>query len=74
MPDRPTHRSLSRAVCAGMRGKILAGRYAAGAKAGPAASLPGTAGLDRRWPGSFDVDQEPRDGPAGHRGLMDAVS
>jgi DNA-binding GntR family transcriptional regulator len=38
-----------------------------------AASLRDTAELYRRWSGSFDVNQEPRDVPAEHRGLMDAV-
>jgi DNA-binding GntR family transcriptional regulator len=35
MPDRATHRSLSRAVYAGIRADILAGRYAPGAKLSP---------------------------------------
>ena len=38
-----------------------------------AASLRETAELYRRWSGSFDVHQEPRDVPAEHRGLMDAA-
>jgi DNA-binding GntR family transcriptional regulator len=35
MPDRATHRSLSRAVYAGIRADILAGRHAPGAKLSP---------------------------------------
>ena len=35
MPDRATHRSLSRAVYASIRADILAGRYAPGAKLSP---------------------------------------
>ncbi|HEY2279736.1 MAG TPA: GntR family transcriptional regulator [Streptosporangiaceae bacterium] len=35
MPDRATHRSLSRAVYAGIRADILAGRFAPGAKLSP---------------------------------------
>jgi DNA-binding GntR family transcriptional regulator len=38
-----------------------------------AASLRDTAELYRRWSGSFDVHQEPRDVPAEHRGLMQAT-
>jgi len=38
-----------------------------------AASLRDTAELFRRWSGSFDVNQEPRDVPAEHRGLMEAT-
>ena len=38
-----------------------------------AASLRETAELYRRWSGSFDVNQEPRDVPAEHRGLMEAA-
>ena len=38
-----------------------------------AASLRDTAELYRRWSGSFDVHQEPRDVPAEHRGLMEAT-
>src|SRR6201995_1171222 len=37
MPDRATHRSLSRAVYAGIRADILAGRYRPGGKRGPRA-------------------------------------
>ena len=37
MPDRATHRSLSRAVYAGLRADILTGRYAPGAKLSPRA-------------------------------------
>jgi DNA-binding GntR family transcriptional regulator len=38
-----------------------------------AASLRETAELYRRWSGSFGVNQEPRDVPAEHRGLMEAA-
>jgi DNA-binding GntR family transcriptional regulator len=38
-----------------------------------AASLRETAELYRRWSGSFDVHQEPRDVPAEHRGLLEAA-
>ena len=38
-----------------------------------AASLRETAELYRRWSGSFDVHQQPRDVPAEHRGLMEAA-
>ena len=37
MPDRATHRSLSRAVYAGLRADILTGRYAPGARLSPRA-------------------------------------